>query len=1402
MDPEPRVMDARPAGAGRPGAALGFALAAIAAAALLPSAPAAAQETNPVYVDDSPRAWELYRLAREQARDNVGEAARLYQELLDGYALRLVPVDESSPDHFVAVRAAVLRELAGDERLRLRYQAIESTEARRLVDSGALVQAAITRSMTGPGLDALLRLAQESIEAGRFRAALGWLQEASAHPLLDAERAAHCWFMVGLAAHYLEDGDRLDEALRALAGTGPAAESLVPPLRRLAAEGAPPAPLRGVSTLDRTEAAGLGELVAEPIWSAGLGDPAPPPGPEGDAAARILEARLRSGSLLTAVATATATSLFVGDGVAIQGLDRFTGRALWPPHVAATTPEADRSAGQPIADLNVVAVEGPFLVAISGHAYAAGALGEREVVCLDGATGRLRWSARIDRLTGGGELEELVPHGAPLVAEGGVYLLARKVSPQLLTSCYAIALELEDGTLRWARHVASSGGIRQRLARPFSSPVYHDGDVVVATAIGAVARIRADTGETRWLRRYHPPLTPYLPEDRRPWEISAPLVTARGVTAIRPDLQAVVRLDWETGDELEALPALGRDGWNGPRYLLADGQSVYGVGSDVRAFAPAALRQPVWVFPSAQQSERIEPAGRVGLSDAGVLVPTTDGLYVLDPATGIVEHHLPLGGSGNPLAAGPQLLVATHDSLKAYMPFGRAEEMLREQMASAPDDPGPALALMRLGIQVRDVDLTLEVADRVIGTMGGAEADPAQRRSRQELFDILLQLDRQKLASTELQGERLHAAIGVVAQEPAQQVEHLLAKGDWLASRSRGRAVESWQSILSRDLWAATPLLRDGSVRPGSAWAADRLGAMVRDHGIAVYQAQSDLARRRLEALRASSAATQDELLAVARAFPFADAAVDAGLVAAGSHAAKGDLRRAVGTLLWVYRQAPDQQRAARLLGTAVSWCEQAGWPRQAESVLRHVVDSYGDIALQTPAGPRNAARWLAELRPGRTRPRLGEIRPQAHELPGTLVAGSGLPLDRALLREEGGKLRLYSSQGGPGSPREEWSFDLELPGETTVLRFDDDRLLLWVIPRDEPPRAFMLDPRRDAPQRVLWTGPPIGGVVRDGPPGVAADRFQVGRPIPLVSSSGMLVVGEARGSVTALDLRDGRQVWHRPDRAALHQIDLGRAHDLGLVFAGWRKAGDRPEPVPALVVLDPASGETLHEIRPLGGSEVRWLEAGPLGELVYGTAAGVEAADLLGGETLWATVTPEARDTPRAWAAPRQVIIEGAPGRASAGPAPIYAVRYTDGAVTGPFDAPAGGEWDRADLKDVIVADGRIVAHYSERIVCYHAGGAVLGADRISDDHDYEWLFVAEDRLPLVSRHRQEPGAQAGQPARHIYRLYTLSDNGKLLSEHELQGLESRLQRAAAIDGWLLLSTATGTLAIGLPGG
>ena len=98
---------------------------------------------------------------------------------------------------------------------------------------------------------------------------------------------------------------------------------------------------------------------------------------------------------------------------------------------------------------------------------------------------RSRWSRRLERLGGDEEYEGLFPHGAPVIAEGHVFVLARKFSGQMLTGCYLVALDLATGNLAWIRHVASSGS-KAPNARPFGTLVYRDGQTMIEVAPGSV----------------------------------------------------------------------------------------------------------------------------------------------------------------------------------------------------------------------------------------------------------------------------------------------------------------------------------------------------------------------------------------------------------------------------------------------------------------------------------------------------------------------------------------------------------------------------------------------------------------------------------------------------------------------------------------------------------------------------------------------------------------------------------------------------------------------------------------------------------------------------------------------------------------------------------------------------
>ncbi len=1382
------------------------------AIAALPWTGAAAQQENPVYVDDSPQAWELFRLARDHARDNVGEAVRIYQELLDEYGPKLLPANEGD-DAFVATRFRVLAEVAADDQVLSRLRLAEDGVARRLLAAGDLRRLALTRPFTVPGLEALLRLAQDDFEHGYFHAASRWLDEASVHPDLAGRQAVYCWYMIGAVAHYLGQPGRLNEALRRLDASGPDAAAMRRQLDRLVATPAEPAAAEGVTPLDVSTAIDLDQLVGQPIWSALLEDT-----PLGQRAAetlaaepagvRLLESLRQAGALLTAAPTVAGSTVYVNEGRRIDAFDRYTGRPVWPSQVERRAAGPMEQGSHQIADLNIVAVSGNTIVTLTGHAFADSATSDRAVVCLDAETGAERWAARMDVLSGDEEMEGLFPCGAPVIGDGVVYVGARKVSKQLLTSKYVVALDLADGSMLWARHIATSGGIRARLSRPISTIVPHDGDLAVATAIGAVARIDLTTGLTRWLRRYNPPLSPLLSE-QRPWEMTGPVVTDRGVIAIRPDYRRIVLLDWETGHELDSASATNRDAWNSPQYLLADDAMVYGVGSDVRAFRPESIEKPAWTFPPGAAEEAaaagtgaVEIRGRVALIEGGLIVPTSGGIFLLDAGTGAVVHRVDVGTVGNPLAVGPQLILATSDRLQAYMPLDRAEQMLRQQMAAAPLDPGPALALMKLAVRVRNLELALEAADLVVGVITRATDKPLQG-ARQELFDILLELDREQVAATRQQGEALHAMIGLVAQEPLQRVEHLLAYGDWLATRALGPAVEAYQTILSSPDLARTPRRENSLVRPASAWAAARIAGLIQSHGRSVYQPQADFARVRLAAARGAPEA----LSAVAVEFPFADAAVEAAAEASSLYAAAGDRRRAVAVLAEAYLVAPDRRRAAGLIGRLVRASLSAGWKESAEDALRYVTALYGDIVFEGD-GQRRGEAWLAELvgDRGHRLPRIGEIQGGAERLAGALVvprAPATAPPDRAVLFDPP-QLTMID-----GNLQQKWATVLAAVGEPTALRFDGNALLLWLDSPGDDPRLVMIDPA-DGSQR--WTQTVALGRLPEPP--LAPERapaevmpggepFDPAQVLPLIAGR-MVVAVRRSGQILALDLDDPKGWrWRHTDVPLLERVYEARLGDTELVLAGARRSADGSL-AGAVIVLDPETGRVIGEFAPRAGSAVRWMQLSVPGLLVYGNVAGVEAVVLPAGRMLWAHTLPDLMATPRGWAFDGSILVESSAARPGEGPNPLRAIRPDDGSMTDAFGAPTRGDWDRVDLREVVVDDGRIFGLYGQRVVRFAPDGTVMGADVISDQRNYRWVLPGADRLILVSLFTSEQVLQQGVSrgrTEHTYRLYALSPDCKLLGEPvQLSPLPERLTAAALVDGRLLLSTGSNTLVVGLP--
>jgi hypothetical protein len=477
--------------------------------------------------------------------------------------------------------------------------------------------------------------------------------------------------------------------------------------------------------------------------------------------------------------------------------------------------------------------------------------------------------------------------------------------------------------------------------------------------------------------------------------------------------------------------------------------------------------------------------------------------------------------------------------------------------------------------------------------------------------------------------------------------------------------------------------------------------------------------------------------------------------------------------------------------------------------MLAHVVRSAGQVQLETPQGPRAADEWLAALQaqaPSPTRPRPSEKWGPADILPGRLLFDHPLvetrrPSDRVLLAE-GGEVRLLT---GP-TLDEQWRFAVDDPNPL-VLLFDQERLLLWVGGDGDDARALMLDVRTGT---GLWSTPPLRRhlgqatgqqrleqevqLMQDGQP------FNARQTLPLVDRDRLYLV-QRSGGMAAFELRDGSAPIWTASRT-IDQVHLAQTHDCGLVLAGTQSEedpldGERGQ-VSRIVVLDPESGRLLHLLRPPGRGEVQWMQIGPLGTLVYATSAGLHAAGLLSGRPLWSNTAYAAANSRSARRAGDHVILED-------GKNDLRTLDMHDGSLSAPFALPSHGSWDPLDIKEVRIVDGRIYVRYRQRVVRFDEQGTVGGADIVTDERSFEWLIPVADGLLVVSQYGAEQvpvraGGGGGRRTMYTYRVYHLSENCKLLGEHELPPIPQPLFAAQAIDGWLLLSSQLDTLAIPMP--
>lgn len=980
---------------------------------------ARAQESAPVTVDASPTAAQLLQQAEAAAAASPAEAARLVQESVDRFAGKLVPWPPE-PDRFRPIEAAAESWLQAHPEVLARWLAVEAPVAQRQLEEGQWITVALLRPLAPAAATATLHLAQAALDAGRPSEAWDWIARALRHPDLAAS-----------------DRERAVAARDVILARWPRPSTATP--------------ARGESVESW-----------QPLWSQPLAtawiarrvrdmDPA--------AAAQLRQSAGVDGSSLLAAPIFDAGSLLLSDGVQAMAFDRFSGSLLWSTGFG----RPDDRLGGPMGDVAALVAADGQAVTFPGHALADQRSGPPGVLALDARTGRRLWDFRLDRVPVE-TMEELFPHGRPLIHDDVVVVQARKSNSRLESAAWVLGLDRAEERLRWATSLGAAGGLRLAASRPLGSPVAAGGDVVAASSLGVVARIDAGRGAVRWLRRWPPPVRE--PRDASPpWQLPSPVADDRLVAWMAPDGATLVGLEPADGRVLWTR-ATGVDAPTGlVRTLLMDSDRLYAVGEDLVAIPRADPKAIAWKL-----SERLGAPcairGEVSLGtladgSLAIVVPTLTRVLVVAPEDGRVIGELPVAGGGNTTLAAGQLAIATADRLCVAMPGERGERLLRDRLAERPDDPRRGLALIELGRAWKRGPLMVDGAlatAKALDAVGDAEAASV----REEVIGRLLDAEVLATVGPEQSGRMLELA-AQLARTPRQRAAVALQQADRAQAESRVPEAAEICGKLWADPVLAGALLQAGSDRSVAAGvlAIERVAGMgpserksFLDSGILMLRSPEAVDRAARARQLATLMESRDALRQVVASLPVASGGVESALlqrlVGPGSAlrlAACGALEPAVrqlpGSLLEQSLEAmADGNRGVLLLhetgelvartGPAIEERWRVPLPEKGPTVLAWSPT----LCLWSRSGPDDGVLMSLDPSTGATRFRIDGVQSLFGPVPHAAGEAGGPDL-RGIECLRAGSLVLLSRGDG----------------EMTAIRVDGDGKPAWKLGRSEWPR-------------------------------------------------------------------------------------------------------------------------------------------------------------------------------------------------------------------------------------------------------------------------------------------------------------------------------------------------------------
>jgi len=1402
----------------------------------------AAQQVNPVYFDDAPRARDVLAQAPGLvASGNAAAAVRAIQRLLDEEPDRVLEV-ELDPDLYVSVRRRVHEALLGDPVLLAAYREMQGPRAEALLEKGETETVERSYLLTPAGFEAALRLAQQHLEMARFDAAWLTLEQLDHHPDRTGGRAVEAAELAATVAKYADS-----EASRHLAsGWADDADLGEPDLARSARPAG--ADTHEVSPLTPNAAVNTKTLVQSPLHSVRVmpedvfeeyfgGYP-------GDTAQRRAQ-RLSQPWIFPVVVGDT---VYMNDGVTISAWDRFTLSPRWraeaplPGEGMLLDPTQAELGGfgggstTSIEDVNTVTVSGGTVFAVTGIASNDEREGDGRVHAFDAETGAWRWSADVSALD-----EQLSYTGirGPLVVDADVVVAAvrKDVQARRLVSTYLVGLDAGDGSLRWVRPLGSAGSLPYRSPnRASPAPALVDGVVYRFDDVGYVCAVEAETGRVRWIRRV-PSIAVRSGATTFAWAAPDPVIRGNELYMLNPDGQRVLKLDRRDGALLgERRASL----FGSPKYLVGVGEYLFGVGIGTVSVVPfdsfdeGRVRSSSWMRNAQMQGRGFESGGKL-------VVPLDTGLMIVSPDAPDEPVLLDLDHGGNMVALESQLLVADAEQLHSYLVWDVASGLLRRRMDEHPGEAGPAVTYAELAFLSHHNNEILTGIDRAIEAVdGGDEASRGRliaalgdmiTRSQRHWFDEAASDPSKpdeapgaeagaeaRIRDASLLGEVV-ARYGAVARTPDERVFHLLARGRLAeVGRDVPGAIDAYQAVLDEPRLAEAVWSGSGITVRAEREAGRRLARLLELNGPFVYAAHDEQAGLERELLAPDAGGAELERLA--RRYPVSALTPQLWLDASARYSDDGSAHRATRALRSALTAAEFSRGIGRpvdpaLLGelggrlvTALAGDDRVG---EAASVLRDLTGRYADIVLTVDGAALETGglgELLAERLSRRTRaPNVGaEVRREVQRLEGwrpliALASETSVPAtDRALfVSAERREVALFAGSADAPELRQVWSRGYEGEVPPRLVRLDDDAAYLFE-PVGEQGRLVRLDAATGEQQ---WATPVFDDLF--GPDDAARERLhdalgpvEVYTPldgrvrlidllVTLDEQTAVLV--ERSGRAAAIDLGSGSVLWGDDTPVSVvFDIDA-RGGVLAIGGAREQRVGavDRFAYHPAVVSLDVRTGELLQRVDDVG-SAVRWVRVGPDTDVVVGMDQRIVCYNVGRGLVNWTSTNEALANSLNAWVFDDRLFVLADSGDLWLGSISTGRAR----------EEPL--RTDRRLISRSAVRAGRVGPSVwfgtARGLLIFDSSGDRVGVDALDGFDAFVPPVRGEDYFYTIDTLGEQ--ADDGSATYALYVLDTVS--AKQASEPALLLLDATPRDLALLDGRVLVSVGGSTVVLRAP--